>query len=113
MKKNENMYAILQINKGAFFKQKDKLFRGDKKVISEFYIMKSYSFCRLFPSRFFVFLYFSAKSGKKTAFFRKKRKNRADAAKFSKKQGIFVENRAKVVNILRIFAKVLYFIIKI
>ena len=113
MKNPENMYAILQINKGAFLRQKDKLFRGGIKVISEFYIMKSYSFCRLFPSRFFVFLYFSAKSSKKTAFFRKKRKSSADAAKFSKNKGIFVENRVKVVNILRIFAKALYFIIKI
>ena len=83
------MYAILQINKGAFFKQKDKLFRGDKKVISEFYIMKSYSFCRLFPSRFFVFLYFSAKSGKKNCIFSKKAKKQGGCSEILEKTGHF------------------------
>ena len=70
------MYALEQIILRAFFIHKDKLFRGEKKLISEFYITKSYSFQPLFPSRFFVFLYFSAKSVKKLYFFGKTEKTR-------------------------------------
>ena len=82
------MYALLQINEAAFFIRKNKLFRGEKKLISEFYITKSYSFQPLFPSRFFVFLYFSAKSVKKLYFFDKTEKTRYFVVKILKNRAI-------------------------